>query len=293
PSPYWGEEPIWTSRNNVHNPMLDDKGRVWITSAVRPAANPDACKDPSHPSAKLYPLANAGRHLAVYDPKTKQITHVSSCFGTHHLMFAMDANNQRWRASSGLVAHEHGRPDARRDEVAGLDGPGARHQRQWQTRRLRGTESTGRSDQGQAAWCGLLCGCSGARWIDLGFGAWIPRLGGAVEPRIESARNGARGDLRAAVQQSESGSAGVFAARRRRRSQRRLLDGARQRPSRQLRSPQMQRASERADRNRAALSGRLDALSGAVAAAERRYRVGQRRSQLLHVGRLVRHRRLR
>ena len=40
PSPYWGDEAIWTSKNNVHNPMLDHKGRVWLTSAVRPPANP-------------------------------------------------------------------------------------------------------------------------------------------------------------------------------------------------------------------------------------------------------------
>ena len=40
PSPYWGDEAIWTSKNNVHNPMLDEKGRVWITSAVRPPDNP-------------------------------------------------------------------------------------------------------------------------------------------------------------------------------------------------------------------------------------------------------------
>ncbi len=30
-------EAIWTSKNNVHNPMFDEKGRVWITSAVRPS----------------------------------------------------------------------------------------------------------------------------------------------------------------------------------------------------------------------------------------------------------------
>ncbi len=104
PSPYWGEEPIWTSRNNVHNPMLDEKGRVWITSTVRPAANPDFCKEgSSHPSAKLYPLANSGRQLALYDPQTKQITHVSTCFGTHHLMFAEDASRTLWTSGGGQV----------------------------------------------------------------------------------------------------------------------------------------------------------------------------------------------
>jgi hypothetical protein len=104
PSFNWGDEPIWTSHNNVHNPMLDEKGRVWITSAVRPAPNPDYCKAGSdHPSAKLYPINNAGRHLAVYDPKTKQLTHISTCFSTHHLMFAEDANGTLWTSGGGQV----------------------------------------------------------------------------------------------------------------------------------------------------------------------------------------------
>jgi hypothetical protein len=103
-SPYWGDEPIWTSRNNVHNPMMDDRGRVWITSAVRPFDNPDFCKAGSdHPSAKLFPVNRSGRHLAVYDPKTNRITHVSTCFGTHHLMFAEDANHTLWTSGGGQV----------------------------------------------------------------------------------------------------------------------------------------------------------------------------------------------
>jgi hypothetical protein len=104
PSPYWGDEVIWTSKNNVHNPMFDEKGRVWITSAVRPSANPDFCKEgSSHPSAKLFPLNSAGRHLQVYDPKTKELTHINTCFGTHHLMFAEDANNTLWTSGGGQV----------------------------------------------------------------------------------------------------------------------------------------------------------------------------------------------
>ena len=104
PSPYWDDEAIWTSRNNVHNPMMDEKGRVWITSAVRPSDNPPECKQgSSHPSAKLFPLNTAGRHLAVYDPKTEKITHISTCFGTHHLMFAEDANNTLCTSGGGQV----------------------------------------------------------------------------------------------------------------------------------------------------------------------------------------------
>jgi hypothetical protein len=102
PSPYWGNDVLWTSKNNVHNPMFDHLGRVWITSAVRPPENPDFCKEGSaHPSAKLTPIARAGRHLAVYDPKTKKLTHISTCFSTHHLMFAEDANHTLWTSPGG------------------------------------------------------------------------------------------------------------------------------------------------------------------------------------------------
>jgi hypothetical protein len=104
PSPYWGNEAIWTSRANVHNPMFDETGRVWITSRVRPPPNPDFCKaGSSHPSARLFPLNASGRHLAVYDPKTREMKHVSTCFGTHHLMFAEDANRTLWTSGGGQV----------------------------------------------------------------------------------------------------------------------------------------------------------------------------------------------
>jgi hypothetical protein len=104
PSPYWGNDVLWTSRNNVHNPMFDERGRVWITSTVRPPDNPAYCKAGStHPSAKLFPLARSGRQLAMYDPKTQKLTHISTCFGTHHLMFAEDANNTLWTSGGGQV----------------------------------------------------------------------------------------------------------------------------------------------------------------------------------------------
>jgi hypothetical protein len=104
PSVYWGNETVWTSRNNVHNPMMDEEGRVWITSAVRPPDNPAFCRAGStHPSARLFPLNRAGRHLAMYDPKTKKLTLISTCFGTHHLMFAEDSNRTLWTSGGGPV----------------------------------------------------------------------------------------------------------------------------------------------------------------------------------------------
>jgi hypothetical protein len=104
PSAYFGDTAIWNSKTNVHNPMMDEKGRVWLTATVRPPDNPAFCKaGSSHPSAKVFPVNRAGRHLAVYDPKTKKLTHISTCFSTHHLMFAEDANGTLWTSGGGPV----------------------------------------------------------------------------------------------------------------------------------------------------------------------------------------------
>ncbi|WP_373521958.1 hypothetical protein [Aquiflexum sp.] len=103
-SPYWGDEAIWNSQANVHNPMFDDKGKVWITAAVRAFENPSFCLEGSdHPAAKAFPVSRSGRHLGVYDPKTKEYKHISTCFSTHHLMFAEDENNTLWTSGGGQV----------------------------------------------------------------------------------------------------------------------------------------------------------------------------------------------
>jgi hypothetical protein len=102
PSPYWGDEAIWDSQANMHNPMFDEKGRVWFTSVIRPPDNPAFCKEgSSHPSAKAFPVNRSGRQLAFYDPQSKQFTLIDTCFGTHHLQFAEDANNTLWTSSGG------------------------------------------------------------------------------------------------------------------------------------------------------------------------------------------------
>ncbi len=106
PSPYWGAEPIWDSQTSPHNPMFDEKGRVWFTSRVRGPANPAFCgKGSDHPSARIFPVVRSNRQLSMYDPKTGKFTLIDTCFGTHHLYFAEDANNTLW-ASSGGAANE-------------------------------------------------------------------------------------------------------------------------------------------------------------------------------------------
>ncbi len=102
PSNIWGDEAIWDSHTTVHNPMLDQRGRVWYTSRIRPTANPAFCKAGSSLiSAKLTPVETSGRQLAVYDPATKKTDMIDTCFATHHLLFAEDANNTLWTSSGG------------------------------------------------------------------------------------------------------------------------------------------------------------------------------------------------
>ncbi|MCH8267438.1 MAG: carboxypeptidase regulatory-like domain-containing protein [Acidobacteria bacterium] len=104
PSPYWGDELIWNGQANAHNPMFDHKGRVWLTSKVRPNDNPAFCKEgSSHPSAKHFPTTSTGRNLAMYDPQSGEFTLVSTCFSTHHLFFANDDNHTLWTSGGREV----------------------------------------------------------------------------------------------------------------------------------------------------------------------------------------------
>jgi hypothetical protein len=109
PSPYFGTEQVWDSQVNAHNPMMDQDGRVYYTAQIRSPQHPPAyCAAASgHPSAKGYPLAGTAtgfvqnaRQLTVYDPKTKQFTFIDTCFGTHHLNFAEDANHTLWLSNN-------------------------------------------------------------------------------------------------------------------------------------------------------------------------------------------------
>jgi hypothetical protein len=102
PSPYWGNEVIWDSEVNIHNPWMDAEGRVWLTARIRAGENPAFCREGSeHASAKLTPTNNAGRHLAVYDPRTKDYKFVDTCYSTHHLQ--LDDKDVMWTSGGGQV----------------------------------------------------------------------------------------------------------------------------------------------------------------------------------------------
>jgi len=120
PSPYWGNDVIWDSQASMHNPMMDEKGQVWFTSRVGPAANPDFCKKGSeHPSAKVFPVNESNRHLSMLDPKTGKITLIRTCYPTHHLVFAEDANNTLWMSAGGPQSGVLGWLDRKKFEETG------------------------------------------------------------------------------------------------------------------------------------------------------------------------------
>ena len=102
PSAYWGDEKIWNQRANNHNGMFDKNGRVWFAAAVRGFDNPAFCKKGSdHPSAKVFPLEQSGRQVAMLDP-TMKYSFIDTCFGTHHPQFGYDADNTLWLSGTGL-----------------------------------------------------------------------------------------------------------------------------------------------------------------------------------------------
>ena len=104
PSPYWGEQIYWTNPASPHNPMMDAQGRVWMTSTVRPADNPEHCRaGSSNPFAAYAPVDRAGMNVSVYDPKTDAVSLIETCFGTHHLQFAEDSDDTLYLSSGGDV----------------------------------------------------------------------------------------------------------------------------------------------------------------------------------------------
>ncbi len=91
PSVFWGDEAIWDGHTSIHNPMMDEKGRLWLTARIRRAPNPASCKEGSDlESAQVIPLKDSARQASVYDPKTEKWTMIDTCFSTHHLVFTPD-----------------------------------------------------------------------------------------------------------------------------------------------------------------------------------------------------------
>ena len=101
-SVYWNDEAIWNSQSLSHSFAMDKQGRVWVAARIRPSQTAAYCRaGSSNPSAKQVPIDQSNREMQLWDPKTKQMTTVDTCFGTHHLNF--DDQDRLWFTGSGPV----------------------------------------------------------------------------------------------------------------------------------------------------------------------------------------------
>ncbi len=98
-----------------HNPMVDRKGRLWITDLGRyggplPGSPPRPdkmayCTDPSYKYAKYFPQPGKTSNTAViYDHSTRKIEGIPMCNGMHHLMVASDKKTMYFSGGDNKVA---------------------------------------------------------------------------------------------------------------------------------------------------------------------------------------------
>ena len=94
-----------------HNPMMDQKGRVWITESTRSREmtarsekgvkidNPLGmraayCSDATNKYAKMYPMAGENTSAVfLYDPAKPKVELLPVCYSNHHLAFGYDKDN--------------------------------------------------------------------------------------------------------------------------------------------------------------------------------------------------------
>ena len=280
PSLWWGDTHLWANPPynpaDPHNPMLDSKGRVWMTSKIRPNADPSWCYDPANKFAAWFPLRNSGRQASYFDPKTKQFVLIDTCYATHHLQFDNDANetvyfNELSRSDRRLDRHQGVRRDEGRAEGRRLVRTGRRYQRRRQASRLRhGIASPARGES--IPLLGRHDGRASAGGRPAGAGPGGRAQAGGPDPKLDtlvsfslygvvpspvddsvwgvaerlsglSRSRRSRQEPAAVVHDRDlqGARAGLRSARRGHRHQRRRVDRARrEQPSGQLRSPQVQ-----------------------------------------------------
>ena len=104
PSPFYGDEALWQAPADPHNPMFDDKGRVWMTTKVRGNDLPEWCQEgSSNPYAQYYATSRSSRQASYYDPASEEFGLIDTCFGTHHLHFAPDDDRTLYFSGGGDV----------------------------------------------------------------------------------------------------------------------------------------------------------------------------------------------
>ena len=84
---------------NPHNPMMDDAGRVWLTTQIRRQWAEDAPGLCQHDPVIM--KTRHHRQLGYYDPAAGNFELIDTCYGTHHLQF--DSKGVVWTSGDDYV----------------------------------------------------------------------------------------------------------------------------------------------------------------------------------------------
>ena len=103
-----------------HNPMLDDQGRVWLTTRIRgretPAWANEVVVDTAGGSTRQLSARDmsSGRQLGYFDTASEEFVLIDTVYGTHHLQF--DSQGRLWTSGdrSRLGMLDPGKLDAKR-----------------------------------------------------------------------------------------------------------------------------------------------------------------------------------
>jgi hypothetical protein len=84
-SPFWGDASIWESTASPRSMGIDPKGRAWFTPRIRGPQQPAFCTASSNRFANYYPMPGpTGKQVAFYDPETRKVTGIDTCFNVDH-----------------------------------------------------------------------------------------------------------------------------------------------------------------------------------------------------------------
>ncbi len=103
PSPFAGTRVVHDNPANPHNPMMDHKGRVWITTRIRSPQTPTWCRESENRFTQNFPLARSERQAGFFDPETREFVLIDTCYGTHHLQFTEDDDHTLYFSGGGQV----------------------------------------------------------------------------------------------------------------------------------------------------------------------------------------------
>ena len=160
------------AETGLHNPMLDQKGRVWLTLSGGEMKGLEVCAEGSqNPYAKYFPNpGRVARRFSMYDPATRNAETKAVCFGNHHLAFGYDKDNTLYFSGDTNVVG-------------------------WLSTRV--YDENGHDSLKASGWCPSVLDTSGDGKIDPDRNAWqLLREGPAVggeggEPGSASQREGA------------------------------------------------------------------------------------------------------